>query len=73
MLMDPTDNDKQRGIKTPVWEEYKKAINDEEGRKVNVMLIERFKFYERAEKAFAVVATGETALYGNIILKKGVI
>ncbi|MEI9888400.1 MAG: RbsD/FucU domain-containing protein [Rhizomicrobium sp.] len=35
--------------------------------------IERFVFYERAKAAFAVVATGETRLYGNLILKKGVI
>lgn len=35
--------------------------------------IERFGFYERAAKAFAVVQTGETRLYGNIILTKGVI
>ena len=34
--------------------------------------VERFAFYERAKKAFAVVMTGETAKYGNIILKKGV-
>lgn len=34
--------------------------------------IERFAFYERAKQAFAVVMTGETAKYGNIILKKGV-
>jgi L-fucose mutarotase len=35
--------------------------------------IERFAFYERAKRAFAVVMTGETVKYGNIILKKGVI
>ena len=35
--------------------------------------VERFAFYERARKAFAVVMTGETVKYGNIILKKGVI
>jgi L-fucose mutarotase len=35
--------------------------------------VERFAFYERARKAFVVVMTGETAKYGNIILKKGVI
>ena len=34
--------------------------------------IERFAFYERARKAFAIVATGETRKYGNIILQKGV-
>ena len=33
---------------------------------------ERFVFYERARKAFAVVMTGETATFGNIILRKGV-
>jgi L-fucose mutarotase len=35
--------------------------------------VERFAFYERAKKAFAVVMTGETVKYGNIILKKGVV
>jgi L-fucose mutarotase len=35
--------------------------------------IERFAFYERTQKAYAVVMTGETVKYGNIILKKGVI
>jgi L-fucose mutarotase len=34
--------------------------------------VERFAFYERAEKAFAVVMTGELAKYGNVIIKKGV-
>jgi L-fucose mutarotase len=35
--------------------------------------IERFAFYDRAKKAYAVVMTGETVKYGNLILKKGVI
>ncbi len=35
--------------------------------------VERFAFYERAKKAFAVVMTGETVKYANVILKKGVI
>ncbi|MDO8249053.1 MAG: RbsD/FucU domain-containing protein [Rhodoferax sp.] len=35
--------------------------------------LERFAFYERAAQAFAVVATGETRIYGNILLKKGVV
>jgi L-fucose mutarotase len=38
-----------------------------------VEYIERFAFYERTKKAYAVVMTGETVKYGNIILKKGVI
>jgi L-fucose mutarotase len=37
-----------------------------------IQRLERFAFYERARSAFAVVMTGETAKYGNIILKKGV-
>jgi L-fucose mutarotase len=35
--------------------------------------VERFAFYERAKKAYAVVATSEKALYANVILKKGVL
>ena len=35
--------------------------------------LERFAFYERAAQAFAVVATGEGRIYGNILLKKGVL
>jgi L-fucose mutarotase len=34
--------------------------------------IDRFAFYERTRNAFCVVMTGETAKYGNILLKKGV-
>ena len=37
-----------------------------------IQQVERFAFYEQARSAFAVVMTGETAKYGNIILKKGV-
>ena len=40
---------------------------------VGVEVVERFAFYGRARKAFAVVATGETRKYGNILLRKGVI
>lgn len=35
--------------------------------------IDRFAFYDRARTAFAVVMTGATVKYGNLILKKGVI
>jgi L-fucose mutarotase len=35
--------------------------------------LERFAFYTRAAGAFAIVATGETRVYGNILLKKGVV
>ena len=55
-----------------IWDDYRKIILAREGEKM-IEEIERFAFYERARSAYAVVATGETALYANIILKKGVV
>lgn len=55
-----------------IWQEYRRIIREREGEK-NLDLVERFAFYERAKNAYAVVATGETAIYANIILKKGVV
>ncbi|EIP97430.1 fucose dissimilation pathway protein FucU [Opitutaceae bacterium TAV1] len=40
--------------------------------RATITRIDRFAFYERTRSAFAVVMTGETAKYGNILLKKGV-
>lgn len=57
----------------PIWTEFQKHLDHAESRHVTISSVERFAFYERSKKAFAVVATGETALYANIILKKGVI
>ena len=57
----------------PVWTEFQRLLDSAEARHVAIERVERFAFYERAKKAFGVVATGETALYGNLILKKGVI
>jgi L-fucose mutarotase len=56
-----------------IWEEYKKILAGREGAEVKVEEVERFAFYERAKKAYAIVATSERSLYANIILKKGVI
>ena len=47
---------------------YRKAL----GYDGEIERVERFAFYERAKKAYAVVVSGETAKYGNVILKKGV-
>ncbi|XP_030627814.1 fucose mutarotase isoform X2 [Chanos chanos] len=71
-VMDLVESDKQRGLKVPVWDTYSKLLTDA-GSQGDLELVERFAFYERARRAFAVVATGETALYGNLIIKKGVI
>ena len=61
------------GDPTPtIWEKYY-AIAQKRDDNMRASNIERFAFYERAKKAYAVIATGEGAVYANIILKKGVI
>lgn len=56
-----------------IWEEYHRIVDAHEPVYNKFEQVERFAFYERAKKAYAVVSSGETALYANIILKKGVI
>lgn len=56
-----------------VVQEFNRIVNTAEGKDIKLAAIERFEFYERTRAAFAVIATGETRLYGNIILKKGII
>ncbi len=58
-------------VETPIWDEYAKIIADHT--KDGLTQVERFAFYERAKDAYAVVMSGESALYANIILKKGVV
>lgn len=72
-LMDLEPQDKERKLATPIWQVYKGIVNSAEDRNIELVTLERFAFYERAKNAFAVVVTSEAALYGNIILKKGVI
>ena len=61
-------------VKTPIWDTYKEIVakHDERGAAC-VGNIERFQFYEEAKKAYAIIATGESALYANIMLQKGVV
>ena len=58
-------------VETPIWDTYAKIIKPYTEKEMTG--IERFEFYERAKKAYAVVMTGESALYANLILKKGVV
>ena len=68
MLMETTAGDP-----TPtIWAEYE-AVANELDDNLRMQPIERYAFYERAKNAYAVIATGETAIYANIIIKKGVI
>lgn len=60
----------------PVMGEFREAIARHEGGEGRVMKLgrlERFRFYEEAARAFCIVATSETRLYGNLLLKKGVV
>ena len=70
MLMEVVPGDP---VVPTIWEDYKNIINKYEPENCKIEMIERFAFYERAKTAFAVVATGEEAIYANIILKKGVV
>nr|XP_015799727.2 fucose mutarotase isoform X3 [Nothobranchius furzeri] len=71
-VMDLLDSDKLKGLAVPVWDVYTQLLK-QAGSHAPLEKVERFAFYERAKKTYAVVATGETALYGNLILKKGVL
>ena len=56
-----------------ICREFQTIVDGVEGRPVELAKLERFAFYTRAREAFAVVQTGETRLYGNLLLKKGVV
>jgi L-fucose mutarotase len=68
-VMQPVDS----AIEPPIWQDFRDLLNAAEGRPVRMELVERFAFYERAKSAYAIIATGETAIYANLILKKGVV
>ncbi len=72
VLMSRVEEDKT-GPEPPIWSIYSRQLNAAEHRSVGIECIERFAFYARAKHAFCVIATGESAQYANIILKKGVI
>ena len=59
-------------VETPIWGEFEKIVEKHQpGTKIGH--IERFRFYEEARKCYAVISTGETALYANVILQKVVV
>ena len=61
-------------VETPIWDEYAKLVSAADPRGENAVgHIERFAFYEEAKKAYAIIATGESALYANVMLQKGVV
>lgn len=56
-----------------IWEDFRRSIQYHEGVVNALEEVERFAFYERASRSFAIIATGERAQYANLILRKGVI
>lgn len=62
-------------VATPIWEEYKKIVAKYDTRGAECFEeIDKWDFYARTkEKSTVVIMTGESALYANIILKKGVV
>lgn len=61
-------------VETPIWSEYEKIVSKYDERKEKAIgQIERFKFYDEAKTAYAIIATSEKALYANIMLQKGVV
>ena len=69
MLMRPVEKE----LVPPIWGEYKNELKEYNCYENQIELLDRFDFYERASKAFAVISTSERSLYANIILKKGVV
>lgn len=61
-------------VETPIWDTYREIVAryDDRGHAA-VGNIERFRFYEEAKTAYAIIATGESALYANVMLQKGVV
>jgi L-fucose mutarotase len=57
----------------PIFAEFRDILAGREGPSARLGALERFAFYDRAQSAYAIISTGEGRLYGNIILKKGII
>lgn len=56
-----------------IWKTYEEIFNKYEPDNHGIDITERFAFYERAKNAYLIIATGETSVYANILLKKGVV
>ena len=56
-----------------IWGAYEDILNKYEPEHHEIDYTERFAFYERAKDAYLIIATGEKAIYANIMLQKGVI
>ena len=61
-------------VETPIWDTYKEIVEKHDERGADAIgNIERFAFYDEAKTAYAIIATGESAIYANVMLQKGVV
>ena len=61
-------------VGTPIWDTYKEIVKKHDDRgEAAIGNIERFAFYDEAKTAYAIIATGESAIYANVMLQKGVV
>ncbi len=70
LVMKPVD---PKAPEPPIWDEFRSLLSRHEQRTVPLQAVERFEFYDLTKRAFAIVSTSETAIYANLILKKGVV
>lgn len=72
MLMAVSEQDQDLHIS--IWDTYKEIVAKHDSRGSDAIgAYERFQFYEKAKDCYCIIQTGETAIYANIILQKGVI
>lgn len=72
-LMQLMPNDVGR-VETPIWDTYREIVTKHDARGGEAIgNIERFAFYDEAKTAYAIIATGESAIYANVMLQKGVV
>ena len=73
MLMALAPSDVGR-VETPIWKEYETIFAKYDDRGADAIgQLERFAFYDKSKTCYCVVATGESAIYANVILQKGVV
>ncbi len=71
MAITPHDQGK---VETPIWDEFTAIVGKYDDRGADAVgFCERFDFYDTASRSFCILASGEQALYANILLQKGVI
>lgn len=56
-----------------IWDKYREIVKNNYNKFTDFEYMDKWEFYERSKKAYAVVVTGESAIYANILLKKGVV